>query len=294
MPRLAPLTALVVTNLCPGVLTGCSDVIVEADVSYDPRFAAAKLDIYSQGTGTDRPAVLVIHGGGWRQGSRSDMADHARRFAEAGFVAVNIDYRLTPSGRFPHAVQDCVCALAYVRANAADLGIDPDRIATYGYSAGGHLATMLGMAAGHEAVAPDCEWGDTGPARAVVSGAGPQDMALLPEVDAVVDFVGGTRAAVPELYAAASPLSYVAAGAPPTLFITGDADWFVDIEHSRRMQRALEDVGVETRLLSIAGGGHLLNRGPSGATWEVELSIDTPEAWAATIDFLDRSLGGAR
>ena len=294
MPRFALLTALVVTILCPGVLTGCSDVVVETDVSYDPRFAAAKLDIYSPGTGTDRPAVLVIHGGGWKIGSRDDMADHARRFAEAGFVAVNLGYRLTPSGQFPHAVQDCICALSYMRANAATLGIDPDRIATYGYSAGGHLATMVGMAAGHDAVAPDCEWGDTGPARAVVSGAGPQDMTLLPEVDNVVDFVGGTRAEVPELYAAASPLSYVAPGAPPTLFITGDADWFVDIEHSRRMQRALDDVGVETRLLSIAGGGHLLNRGPSGASWEVELSIDTPEAWAATIDFLDRSLGGAR
>jgi len=272
-------------GLCTGVLTGCSDVVVESDVSYDPRFAAAKLDIYSPPAGdVARPAVLVIHGGGWKQGSRADIADHARRFAEAGYVAFNVDYRLTPSGQFPNAVQDCVCALAYVRANAAELGIDPDRVATYGYSAGGHLASMLGVAAGQDAVAPDCEWGDTGPANAVVSGAGPQDMGMLPEVDAVVDFVGGTRAAVPELYAAASPISYVAEGAPPTLFITGDADWFVDIEQSRMMQRALDAVGVETRLLSIPGGGHLLNRGPSGTSWDIELSID----------FLDRNLGGGQ
>ena len=290
-------SALVV---CTAVLTGCAEVVVESDVSYDDRFGVAKFDTYSPADdATSRPAVLVIHGGGWREGlERDGMADHAHRLAAAGYVAFNLSYRLTPSGgQFPHAVQDCLCALAYIRAHASEYGIDPARIATFGYSAGGHLASMLGTAAADPIVAPDCAAASGAPAMpvaAVVSGAGPQQMTLLPETTAVTDFVGGTQADVPALYAQASPISYVAAGAPPFLLIAGDADWFVDIEHARLMQRALDDVGTETHLLSIPGGGHLLNRGASGASWELELSIDTPEAWAATIDFLDRTIGGAR
>ena len=128
----------------------------------------------------------------------------------------------------------------------------------------------------------------------MISGAGPEDMRLLPQVDAVIDFVGGSQDAVPERYVQASPISYVAPGAPPFLFITGGSDWFVDAEHAHRMQDALAAVGTETRLLEIPGGGHLLNRGASGVSWDVELSIDTPEAWAAMLDFLDRTIGGAR
>jgi len=108
----------------------------------------------------------------------------------------------------------------------------------------------------------------------------------------VIDFVGGTKAEVPERYAAASPITYVGPGAPPFLMITGSTDVFVDPEHSRRMQDALTAVGTESKLLEIPGGGHLLNRGASDASWDVELSIDTPEAWAAMFDFLDHTIGG--
>jgi acetyl esterase/lipase len=237
----------------PAVLgLGCSDVEVESDVSYDDRFGIAKLDVYSP----------------------------PRRATPRPAVLVI------------HAVQDCVCALAFVRAHADEYGIDPARVAAYGYSAGGHLASMLGTAAGDPVVAPDCAAGKTGPVAAVVSGAGPQDMRLLPEVEVVTDFVGGTQAEVPQAYLDASPIIYVAPGAPPFLFISGDNDWFVDIEHSRRMQRALAEVGTESKLLAIPGGGHLFNRGASGASWDLELSIDTPESWAVTIDFLDRTIGG--
>ena len=144
-------------------------------------------------------------------------------------MAFNLEYRLTPDGgAFPHAVQDCLCALSYVRAHATDYGIDPARIASLGYSAGGHLASMLGVAAGDPGVAPDCASGPTGPVVAVVSGAGPEDMTLFPEVsvDHATSWAArSTRS--PTLYAEASPLTHVVAGAPPYLFVHGDNDWFV-------------------------------------------------------------------
>ena len=275
------------------VLAACSDVVVESNISYDDRFTATELDVYSPPPATSpRPAVVVIHGGGWHAPlDRHGMDAYASRLAEAGYVAFNLEYRLVPDGgEFPHAVQDCLCALAFIRAHAADYGIDPLRIAALGYSAGGHLASMLGVATGDPAVAPDCAAGATGPVAAVVSGAGPEDMTLFPEVDTVTSFLGGTKEEVPEVYAAASPLTHVAAGAPPYLFVHGDNDWFVDIAHTYRMKAALDAVGTRTRLLEIPGGGHIWNRGADGATWELELSTDTPEAWAATLDFLDREL----
>lgn len=277
------------------VLGGCADVVVETDISYDDRFAVAKLDVYAPPPrDTPRPAVIVIHGGGWREDSDRDyMGPHAERFARAGYVAFNIEYRGTPGdGAFPGAVQDTICALAFVRANAARWNVDPDRIASYGYSAGGHLASMLGVAAAAPVVAPDCAAGGTAPVAAVVSGAGPQDMRLFPEADAVVDFLGGGKDEVPETWTNASPIHHVAPGAPPYLFITGDDDWFVDIEHARAMKQALADAGTPSKLFVIPGGGHLFNRSPSGQAWDLTLSIDTPEAWAATIDFLDRTIGG--
>ena len=289
-PRLWPRVLAVWT----AVLAGCSDVVVETDIAYDDRFDVAKLDVYSPPPAPGpRPAVLVIHGGGWHEPlERDGLADHAQRLAEAGYVAFNLSYRLVPSGgEFPHAVQDCLCALAWVRAHAGEYGVDPARVGALGDSAGGHLVSMLGTAATDPAVAPDCAAGTTGPVQAVVSGAGPQDMALLPQVDNVIAFVGAKKEDDPQRYADASPLSHVAAGAPPFLFVHGDSDWFVDLEHSKKMGAALDAVGTENRLLEIPGGGHIWNRGASGGTWDLATSIDTPQAWAATIDFLDHAIG---
>ena len=275
------------------VLGGCSDVVVETDISYDDRYDVAKLDVYSPPPReTPRPAVIVIHGGGWREDSdRGYMGPHSERFAEAGYVAFNIEYRGTPgNGAFPGAVQDVLCALAFVRTHAEVYNVDPNRIASYGYSAGGHLASMLGVGTG--AVRQDCPWGRVTPVASVVSGAGPQDMLLFPDVGVIEDFLGGSKDEALETWVQASPITHVTEGAPPYLFITGDDDYFVDIEHSRIMGRALDRVGTPNKLFVVPAGGHVLNRSPSGQSWDFNLSIDTPEAWAATIDFLDHTIGG--
>ena len=275
------------------VLTGCTDVVEQSNIAYDERYSVDVLDVYTPPpTGMPRPAVLVIHGGGWTEGIyRSSTAAYAERLADAGYVTVNIEYRLTPhGGQFPGAVQDSFCALAWLRGHAQELDVDPARIAGLGYSAGGHLVSMLGTAATDPGVAPDCAAGPAAPLNAVVSGAGPQDMTLLTEASAVTDFLGGTKDQVPEVYAEASPITHVAAGDPPFLLVAGDNDYFVNIDHAHHMQHALQGVGVEARLFEIPGGGHIWNN--ADGQWELPLtSIDTPEAQAAIVDFLDHTIG---
>lgn len=279
--------------LWTAVLGGCSDVVVETDISYDDRSRETVLDIYSPpAAATPRPAVITVHGGAWADAIKRDsIADQAERIAEAGYITINIEYRrVGTGGEFPGAVQDCFCALAWIRAHAVELRIDPDRIAGLGYSAGGHLVSMLGTAMNEPAVAPDCAAGPVSQFNAVISGAGPQDMAALGQAAAVVDFMGGRIRDIPERYVQASPLSHVTAGAPPFLFVHGESDYFVDLSHSQRMRRALDDVGGDTRLLEIPGGGHVWN--DAAGTWEIPMtSIDTPAAQAAIIDFLDETIG---
>jgi acetyl esterase/lipase len=277
------------------VLAGCTSVVAQSDIPYDTRYSVDVLDTYlPPPASAPRPAVLVIHGGGWTEGvDRSSMAAHAERLAEAGYVTVNIEYRLTPNGgQFPHEVQDCYCALSYMRNHATELGIDPTRIAGLGYSAGGHLVSMLGTDR-DAIVQADCAEGPTAPLAAVLAGAGPQDMAALPQVTNVQAFVGGTLEAIPDTYQQASPLAHASADSAPFLFVHGDDDWFVNIDKQERpMKAALDAAGVETRLIEIPGGGHLLNRGVDGGSWELPLtSIDTPESQAAMIDFLDHTIG---
>ena len=103
-------------------------------------------------TGKPRPAIVVIHGGGWLEGDKSSFSTPKNRppgniidFAKLGFVAATINYRLSKEAPFPAALHDCKCAVRWLRANAEKYQIDRDSIGAWGNSAGGHLALMLGM-----------------------------------------------------------------------------------------------------------------------------------------------------
>jgi acetyl esterase/lipase len=102
--------------------------------------------------GKARPAIVVIHGGGWLEGDRSSFASrkhgvpgNIEDFAELGFIAVAINYRLSGEAPFPAALEDCKCAVRWLRAHAGEYGIDTKHIGAYGNSAGGHLALLLGL-----------------------------------------------------------------------------------------------------------------------------------------------------
>ena len=120
--------------------------VVHADVAYADRGDKPLLaDVYLPPGEGPFPGVLCIHGGAWRFGDKKRMKGIARQLANNGYTAVAIDYRLAPKHVFPAQLEDCRAALRWIRANANRYHVDPKRIAVFGYSAGGHLAALLGV-----------------------------------------------------------------------------------------------------------------------------------------------------
>lgn len=278
------------------LLAACgTETQVHEGVRYDERFGeSTAMDIHvPQDDGVARPAVMLIHGGAWRFGSRDGYTDAAERFAAAGYVAATIDYRLVPAGRYPAAVQDGLCALSFLRANAATYGIDPDRIAVTGYSAGGHLSALIGVAADHPSHQPDCVWGPTGAPAAVIPGDGPYDFTTGGSHEWIVDFLGGTLDEVPDNYVDASPVLQVREGAPPMLVVHGSDD-VVPIDYAVDLVEAMRAHDNEVRFLELDGAGHILSPTTATGGGYLQAATDMPEAWAVTLDFLARTLGATR
>jgi acetyl esterase/lipase len=205
-----------------------------------------------------RPAVVVIHGGGWLEGDKSSFASRQYGvpgnivdFAELGFVAATINYRLSGEAPFPAALEDCKCCVRWLRAHADEYGLDAERIGAYGNSAGGHLAMLLGMVgkeAGFEGDGPHQE--QMSRVQAVVSDSGPIDLAFQHRQGAlknvVEEFLGGP----PEgeravLYQRASPIHHIAADTPPLLLIYGGADEQVPVETADEFVLALGRAGLK-------------------------------------------------
>lgn len=273
--------------------TACGAPEVREDLAYDDRYDETKLDLYlpdpGDGSGP-RPTVMMLHPGGWRFGGRYLLAPAATRLARSGYVVANVEYRLVPGVTFPAPVRDAWCALLYLRAHAGDFRVDPDRIAVLGYSAGGHSAAMLGVAPADPSLAPDCTAGPTSPPRAIVAGAPVLDMRAYGDTKLVTDYMGGTAAEKPDAYDLASPLRFVRPGLPPFLFVVGEWDLWVGPDDSQRMRDALQNVGVDARVLQIAGAGHLMSPTESGE-YAFMNATETPEAWLAIEDFLARTIG---
>lgn len=231
------------------------------------------------------PAVVVLHGGGWTKGSHELFRPLAGILAAQGYVAASVGYRLAPRHKFPAQIHDAKCAVRWLRANADRYQIDRERIGALGFSAGAHLALLVGLTE-----ASDGLEGDGGNPeqssriRAVVNLYGPTDLTWSgwPETTRALlfDLLGGSREQLPDLYRAASPLTYVHRGAPPVLTIHGTADPVVPYEQSKLLHTALRRARVSSRLESVHGKGH-------GEDWTSEQQART----AALIrEFLDVNL----
>jgi triacylglycerol lipase len=205
------------------------------------------------------PGMIVVHGGAWAAGTKSQLAGIAKGLAKQGYTAAAVNYRLAPQQTFPAQIYDCQAAVRWLRANAKKYNIDSDRIGGYGYSAGGHLVALLGalddddfLEAGVPADAPSARL------QAVVAGGAPCDFRMLPPDSARLAYwLGGTPAEKPDTYREASPATYVTADDPPMFFFHGTADDIVPIRSPKRMVERLKEAGVTVEFCEIPEAGHM-------------------------------------
>lgn len=210
---------------------------------------ALTLDLYRpKQIGSPVPALVFIHGGGWEGGKKNDYRLYCMRFAKHGYVVATISYRLSPEAPFPAAVNDAKCAVRWLRAHAKEYGADPDKIAVLGGSAGGHLSMMVGYSSDVPALEGDGgHSGVSSRVQAVVNLYGPTDLTVEFAHDKapVINFLSGKQyAEAPELWAQASPLSYVTKDDPPTLILHGTVDDVVPIDQADQLAVKLAEVGV--------------------------------------------------
>ncbi|HET7559836.1 MAG TPA: alpha/beta hydrolase [Limnochordia bacterium] len=248
-----------------------------ASVTYcTPGRVALAMDVYEPPAETVRPApaVLYVHGGGWVMGTRKGggigglLAGHeAALFPELrdaltarGFVVATIDYRPASYYPWPAQIEDAKCAVRFMRAHAAALGIDPDRIGAWGSSAGGNLVSLLATA-GPEAGFDVGEYpGQSSRVQAVVDMFGPTDLLDTSDSDTfarvIMRLVLGNS---PAKRRSASPVDYVASGDPPFLILHGAKDTTIPPRHSQELAQRLAAVGTPVDLVLVKGAAHELN-----------------------------------
>lgn len=208
------------------------------------------------------PAVVCIHGGGFRAGKRESYDALTIKLAERGYVAVTVSYRLAPKYPFPAAIHDTKAAVRWLRAHAKQYHIDPDRIGTTGGSAGGHLAQFLGVTGDvkeFEGTGGHAE--QSSKVKCVVNVYGPSDFTKsygksVDAAEVLPLFLGGNLEKARALHIKASPLYWVTPNAAPTLFIHGTEDKYVHVEQAEWIHDKLKAASVETELLKLEGAGH--------------------------------------
>ena len=244
--------------------------------------------------------MVFLHGGGWRLGSRHSAGPAYARadpgpfelFAQAGIAVASIDYRLSGEAVWPAQLHDAKAAVRWLRGRASELTIDPDRIAAWGESAGGHLAELLGLTADDpalegtvgvagqsSAVAAVVAWYAPSDVRAVVTDNGGD--AMDPSTREA-QLLGAAPPTVPDIAAQASPIEHVPAnpamGTPPFLLLHGRADRMVPCIQSERLHTALLAAGADAQMHLYEGANHMWLGAPDAAA----------DAVPRTIEFLQR------
>lgn len=223
-----------------------------------------KLDLYIPNNPPGmHPLVVWVHGGGWTEGSKADCP--ARWLVSRGYVVASIDYRLSQVAKFPAQIEDCKSAIRWLRAHAAEYGIDPKEVGVWGASAGGHLVALLGTTGNDHRFDKGENLAQSSAVACVVDWFGPTDFlhygdpvwTQLDRPDSLIaQLLGGTVSANPDKAKSASPIYYVSANSAPFLIEQGDHDNLVPLQQSRRLSEALQKAGVECTLKIIPGAGH--------------------------------------
>jgi acetyl esterase/lipase len=245
---------------------GVTKLADQTYVQYGTR--CLKLDLYlppAARAGQTVPVVVIVHGGGWRSGFRSEFAPMAVRLAQRGYAAATIDYRLSGEALYPAAIHDARAAVRWVRSHAGQYHLDPGRIALAGGSAGGQIASLAG-------VTGQLDKFDPGAASSPVSSA----VQAIVNIDGLSDFTspaaraneddpkkkpsaagmwfGGRYADKTALWTEASPIQYVRAGMPPILFINSAQARF-SVGRDEMIAR-MNKVGVASRVVLLPDTPH--------------------------------------
>jgi acetyl esterase/lipase len=233
------------------------------------------------------PLIIFLHGGGWRGGDKTNHLSPG--LLKAGYALASVNYRLTTEAIFPAQIHDVKAAVRWLRAHAKEYNYDPDRIGVWGYSAGGHLAQLVGTSS--RVLALEGNGGNldqSSKVQAVISWAGISDLTTIggqagkdnqlqlhKPVNLVSMFLGAHPNENKSLAWAASPIAYLSPDTPPMLIVHGEKDDVVPIEQSEQLYKAMKKAGLDATIVKLKGTTH---------------DLRTPDALAGIIPFFDRHL----
>lgn len=244
------------------------------------------LDLYApESGGGPFPGILLFYGGSWKGGSKDQLRVYAQHFARHGYVVATPQYRLRREGLWPRSVQDAKCAVRWMRAHAAEHGVDPGRIGVMGNSAGGYLALMVGYTAGLEEFEGDGGWeGHSSAVQAVVNIYGPTDFTDPGSRDhpTLQAYMDGAYDNNRERYEMASPVRHVDEASPPTCVIHGTVDMLVPVRQADWLVEKLKEKGVPHHYSRINGWPHAMDA----------VAAVNRHTKALALHFFDRHLGG--
>lgn len=263
---LCPIIIIFVGNAVDAVAQSSAKP-THSDVAYDDQDEAQRIDVYLAQSEEPTPAMVFIHGGGWRAGSKKNVPAWLKRMVAAGEISVvSVEYRFTNVATHPAQVNDCSRAIQFVRHNATRWNIDPQRIGVTGGSAGGHLTawvTLHGDVANPQSDDPVER--QSSRVSCGVSFAGPTDWSLLETIDhkhpayrQLLGYEPGTPAQdmSVKLIKDVSPISFASKDDPPLMQVHGDQDVIVPVRHAQKLHEKLKEVGAPSQLVVVTGGNH--------------------------------------
>ena len=220
-----------------------------------------RCDIYRPPAGTEkRMATIHFHGGGFAGGNKESLSERVQPLASRGYVAITAQYRLSGQAKWPAQIEDAKALIRWTRANAGRLGIQPDRIAVVGYSAGGHLALF-------SAATPNQKEFEGNGGNPGVSTQVAACLAYYPNTEVRPRSDGTAHALLPPgsneaAHVAASPTSHLTAAFPPIVIFHGLADVTIPVESSQRLFQQLRDVKVPVEFHQVEGVPHVFDSHP--------------------------------
>ncbi len=233
------------------------DVIKIKDLVYKKlETRVLHLDAFYKKENTKLPAVILIHGGGWKSGNKSQMQIMAQEIASKGYSCFAIEYRLSPEAKYPAAIFDVKTAIKFIKANAEKFNVDPSRIAVLGCSSGGQMAALIGTTNENSAFEDKGDWNQNAKVQAIIDMDGilafkhPESQ----EGKVASLWLGGTYEEKPETWQQASALTHTDQNTPPILFINSDMIRF----HAGRdnMIEILDKNGIYNEVQTIKNSPH--------------------------------------